>query len=55
MPFFPIFLVAVVALVVAMHRGITRSEDERLRTQFQAEGEESELSRQLMHASGYGV
>jgi hypothetical protein len=49
------FLVALFALIVAMHRGITRREDARLRAQYRAEGPDSELSRQLMRASGYGV
>lgn len=49
------FLVALFALIVAMHRGVTRREDARLRAQFYAEGPGSELSRQLMRASGYGV
>ncbi|MEX3957488.1 hypothetical protein B0G57_10172 [Trinickia symbiotica] len=49
------FFVALFALIVAMQRGITRREDERLRAQFDAEGPDSELSRQLMRASGYGV
>lgn len=49
------FLVALFALIVAMHRGITSREDARLRAQFAAEGSESELSRRLMVASGYAV
>lgn len=51
----PMFLVALFALIVAMHRGVTLREDARLRAQFSTEGLEGELSRRLMRASGYGV
>jgi hypothetical protein len=50
-----LFLVALFALLVAMHRGVTRRADKRLRAQFESEGPDSEVSRQLMRDSGYGV
>ncbi|MCG5078285.1 MULTISPECIES: hypothetical protein [Paraburkholderia] len=51
----PMFLVALFALIVAMHRGVTRRADASLRAQFEAEGPGSELSRQLMRVSGFSV
>jgi hypothetical protein len=51
----PMFLVALFALIVAMHRGVTRRADARLRAQFDAEGPGGEVSRQLMRASGFSV
>ena len=50
-----IFLVALFALIVAMHRGVTRRADASLRAQFEAEGPGSEVSRQLMRVSGFSV
>ncbi|MEM5383914.1 hypothetical protein VSR68_09950 [Paraburkholderia phymatum] len=50
-----LFLVALFAIIVAMHRGVTRKADARLRTQFEAEGPGSDVSRQLMRDSGYSV
>ena len=51
----PMFFVALFALIVAMHRGVTRRADARLRAQFEAEGWGSDVSRQLMRNSGYSV
>lgn len=51
----PMFLVAAFALIVAMHRGVTRRADARLRDVFDTQGEESEVSRRLMRESGYSV
>ncbi|MEM5436016.1 hypothetical protein [Paraburkholderia diazotrophica] len=50
-----VFLVALFAIIVAMHRGVTRRADAKLRTQFDAEGPASDVSRQLMRDSGYSV
>ncbi len=49
----PMFLVALCALIVAMHRGVTRRADAQLRARFDAEGSPSAVSRGLMRASGY--
>lgn len=51
----PLFLVALFGVIVAMHRGVTRSADARLRMQFEAQGPGSELSRKMMRNSGYDV
>ena len=51
----PMFLIALFAIIVAMHRGVTRRADARLRAQFDAEGPGGEVSRQLMRDSGYSV
>ena len=50
-----LFLVALFAIIVALHRGVTRSADARLRAQYEAEGPGSGVSRQMMRKSGYGV
>jgi len=42
-------------VIVAMHRGVTRGADAKLRAQFDAGGALSAVSRQLMRHSGYGV
>lgn len=52
---FPIFLVALFAIIVAMHRGVTRRADAKLRAQFDAQGAGSEVPRRLMRESGYNV
>lgn len=49
------FLVVLFAIIVIMHRGVTRRADARLRAQFEAQGTASEVSRQLMRDSGYKV
>ncbi|WP_322031311.1 hypothetical protein [Paraburkholderia sp. J76] len=51
----PIFLIAFFAIVVAMHRGVTRRADAKLRAQFDSQGLGGEVSRQLMRDSGYSV
>lgn len=51
----PMFIVALFALIIAMHRGVTRRADARLRAQFDAQGPSSEVSRRLMRDSGYSV
>jgi len=51
----PMFIVALFALIIAMHRGVTRRADARLRAQFDAQGPGSEVSRRLMRESGYSV
>lgn len=51
----PIFLIAFFAIVVAMHRGVTRRADAKLRAQFDSQGSGGEVSRQLMRDSGYSV
>lgn len=51
----PMFIVALLALIVAMHRGVTRRADASLRAQFDAQGRGSEVARQLMRDSGYSV
>jgi hypothetical protein len=51
----PVFIVALFALIIAMHRGVTRRADARLRSQFEAEGARGEVSQRLMRDSGYGV
>jgi hypothetical protein len=43
------------AIIVAMHRGVTRRADAKLREQFDAQGTAGEVSRRLMRASGYNV
>jgi hypothetical protein len=50
-----IFFVALFAIIVALHRGVTRRADARLRAQFDAEGGGGEVSRKLMRDSGYSV
>lgn len=49
------FLVALFALIVAMHRGVTRQADAKLRSEFDAEGARADVSRGLMRAAGYSV
>ncbi|CAM2171061.1 conserved hypothetical protein [Paraburkholderia sacchari] len=49
------FIVALLALIVAMHRGVTRRADASLRAQFDTQGAGSDVSRQLMRNSGYSV
>lgn len=49
------FLIVLFAILVGMHRGVTRKADARLREQFEAQGLGSEVSRQLMRESGYDV
>lgn len=51
----PIFLIAFFAIIVAMHRGVTRRADEKLRAQFDSHGSGGEVSRRLMRNSGYSV
>ncbi|WP_201696008.1 hypothetical protein [Paraburkholderia hiiakae] len=51
----PILLIAFFAIIVAMHRGVTRRADEKLRAQFDSHGSGGEVSRQLMRNSGYSV
>lgn len=51
----PIFVVALFAIIIAMHRGVTRRADAKLRSQFEAQGPGGEVSRQLMRNSGYSV
>ncbi|MCP3721197.1 hypothetical protein [Paraburkholderia sp. CNPSo 3281] len=51
----PIFLIACFAIIVAMHRGVTRKADTKLREQFDAQGVGGVVSRQLMRNSGYSV
>ncbi|WP_293034118.1 hypothetical protein [Paraburkholderia sp.] len=50
-----LFFVALFATISAMHRGVSRKADAKLRAEFEAEGPGSEVSRQLMRHSGYGV
>lgn len=50
-----LFFVALFALIVAMHRGVSRRADAKLRAQFEAQGPAGMVSRQLMRNSGYGV
>ncbi|WP_175840991.1 hypothetical protein [Burkholderia arboris] len=49
------FVVALVAIVVGMHRGVTRAADAKLRARFDADGQRGEVSRRLMHDVGYNV
>ncbi|MBY8603430.1 hypothetical protein [Burkholderia arboris] len=49
------FVVALVAIVVGMHRGVTRAADAKLRGLFDADGQRGEVSRRLMHDVGYNV
>ncbi|WP_396333630.1 hypothetical protein [Burkholderia anthina] len=49
------FLVALFALIVAMHRGVTRQADAKLRSEFDTEGARADVSRGLMRAAGYSV
>ncbi|MCX5545260.1 hypothetical protein M3A49_38445 [Paraburkholderia sp. CNPSo 3076] len=51
----PIFLIACFAIIVAMHRGVTRKADTQFREQFDAQGVGGAVSRQLMRNSGYSV
>jgi hypothetical protein len=51
----PIFLVALFTVIAAMHRGVTRRANARLRAQFDAQGAGSEVPRRLMRDSGYDV
>ncbi|TDG10014.1 hypothetical protein E1N52_05770 [Paraburkholderia guartelaensis] len=51
----PMFLVALFALIVAMHRGVTRRADASLRAQFEAEGSGGAVSRQMMRVAGFSV
>ena len=51
----PMFLVALFALILAMHRGVTRRADAKLRAQFDAENYLGGVSRKLMRGSGYSV
>ncbi|WP_181565480.1 hypothetical protein [Paraburkholderia unamae] len=51
----PIFLIAFFAIIVAMHRGVTRKADAKLRAQFDTQGSGGEAPRQLMRGSGYNV
>lgn len=53
LPIFP--LIAFFALIVAMHRGVTRKADAKLREQFDSQGSGGEVSRRLMRNSGYSV
>ncbi|CAM2186634.1 Pilus assembly protein [Burkholderia orbicola] len=49
------FVVALFAIIVAMHRGVTRGANAELRARFDAEGQRGELSRRLMRDAGYRV
>lgn len=49
------FFVALFALIVAMHRGVTRRSDASLRAQYDAQGPSAEVSRRLMRDAGYSV
>ncbi|WP_206706360.1 hypothetical protein, partial [Escherichia coli] len=49
------FVVALVAIVVGMHCGVTRAADAKLRGLFDADGQRGEVSRRLMHDVGYNV
>ncbi|WP_175888611.1 MULTISPECIES: hypothetical protein [Burkholderia] len=49
------FVVALFAIVVAMHRGVTRGADAKLRAQFDADGPRGDTSRRLMRDAGYNV
>ncbi|CAG9202808.1 hypothetical protein ACFQ3P_03115 [Paraburkholderia sabiae] len=49
------FLIALFALIVAMHRGVARKADARLREQFEAQGPRGDVSRLMMRESGYSV
>lgn len=49
------FVVALFATIVAMHRGVTRGVNAKLRARFDAEGPRGELSRRLMRDAGYRV
>ncbi|WP_302058791.1 hypothetical protein [Paraburkholderia sp. CNPSo 3274] len=40
---------------MAMHRGVTRKADAKLREQFDAQGAGDEVSRQLMRNADYSV
>lgn len=51
----PMFLVALFALIVAMHRGVTRRADASLRARFEAEGSRGAVSRQMMRVAGFSV
>lgn len=50
-----IFLIAFIAIIVAVHRGVTRKADTKLREQCDAQGRGAEVSRELMRNSGYSV
>ena len=50
-----VFVLALFALIVAMHRGVCRKADTKLRMQFQREDTDGEVSRRLMRDSGYAV
>ncbi|MCA8095143.1 hypothetical protein LGM65_30445 [Burkholderia anthina] len=50
-----LFLVALFALIVAMHRGVTSRADAKLRSEFDTEGVRADVSRGLMRAAGYSV
>ncbi|MEK6352914.1 MAG: hypothetical protein V4796_12295 [Burkholderia cenocepacia] len=49
------FVVALVALIVPMYRGVMRGADAKLRAQFDADGQHGEASRRLMRDTGYDV
>ncbi|MEK2603417.1 hypothetical protein [Burkholderia arboris] len=49
------FVVALVTIIVAMHRGVTRTADAKLRALFDADGQRGEVSRRLMRDAGYNV
>ncbi|MEM5315178.1 hypothetical protein [Paraburkholderia sp. JHI869] len=55
MPTLLIFLIACFAIIVAMHRGVTRKADAKLRAQFDSQGSGGEATRRLMRNSGYSV
>jgi hypothetical protein len=50
-----LFLLALFALIAAMHRGVSREASARLRTRFDREGAGGEVARHLMRESGYTV
>lgn len=52
---FPIFVVALFALIAIMHRNVARKADAKLRAQFDAQGAGSEVPRRLMRDAGYKV
>ncbi len=49
------FVVALVAIIAVMHRGVTHGADAKLRAQFDAEAPRGDAARRLMRDAGYNV
>ncbi|MCA8239201.1 MULTISPECIES: hypothetical protein [Burkholderia] len=49
------FVVALVALIAPMYRGVMRGADAKLRARFDEEAPRGDAARQLMRDAGYNV